>query len=329
MELQTISQVSKTYGVSVRMLRYYEEEGLIESKRKEDYAYRVYDETAIRRLQQIIILRKLQIPVKDIGAVLDNPNALETIEFFKQNISELDDEISALSTIRSILSDLVVMMQEKVNISIPIDLASDTSILPLVESLSFVKNKIKENLSMEELNKASETLGKLKKPELRVFQIKQDEFLYLGVEFKRGSVEYWNEFDKMGGWDMVAKYHKKPYNTMMTMWRYNDPENQIYFPGTIAENVDDVPDGFTLKKFPACEFLVITTQWMPSKDDIWRENGSAWTCIDNRDNAKLIPDGYERYGGPDNQITLVERENHDAENGFRYEVWVPIRPIKR
>ena len=52
MELQTISQVSKTYGVSVRMLRYYEEEGLIESKRKEGYAYRAYDEAAIKRLQQ-------------------------------------------------------------------------------------------------------------------------------------------------------------------------------------------------------------------------------------------------------------------------------------
>ena len=38
MEMQTISQVSRDYGVFVRMLRYYEEEGLIESKRKEDYA---------------------------------------------------------------------------------------------------------------------------------------------------------------------------------------------------------------------------------------------------------------------------------------------------
>ncbi|MDF2612139.1 MAG: MerR family transcriptional regulator [Lachnospiraceae bacterium] len=37
MELQTISQVSKDYGISARMLRYYEQVGLIESLRKDDY----------------------------------------------------------------------------------------------------------------------------------------------------------------------------------------------------------------------------------------------------------------------------------------------------
>ncbi|OGO91310.1 MAG: hypothetical protein A2Y17_05020 [Clostridiales bacterium GWF2_38_85] len=47
MELQTINQVSKEYGVSARMLRYYEKIGLIQSLRKEDYAYRVYDDIAL------------------------------------------------------------------------------------------------------------------------------------------------------------------------------------------------------------------------------------------------------------------------------------------
>ena len=64
MDLQTVSDISKKYGISSRMLRYYEQSGLITSKRKEGYAYRVYDDPAIKRLQQVIILRKLQIPVK-------------------------------------------------------------------------------------------------------------------------------------------------------------------------------------------------------------------------------------------------------------------------
>lgn len=51
----TVTEVSKIYGVSTRMLRYYEKEGLIESKHKDDYAYRVYDETAIKRLKQILL----------------------------------------------------------------------------------------------------------------------------------------------------------------------------------------------------------------------------------------------------------------------------------
>lgn len=43
----TISQVSKNFGISTRMLRYYEQLGLIESFRREDYAYRMYNEAAI------------------------------------------------------------------------------------------------------------------------------------------------------------------------------------------------------------------------------------------------------------------------------------------
>ncbi len=64
MTFMTISEVTKAFNVSTRMLRYYDEIGLLPSSRKEDYAYRVYDESAVRRLQQIITLRKLRIPLK-------------------------------------------------------------------------------------------------------------------------------------------------------------------------------------------------------------------------------------------------------------------------
>ena len=59
-QMLTVSTVSKNLGISSRMLRYYEQIGLIESRRMNDYAYRVYDENAIRKLRQIIILRKLR-----------------------------------------------------------------------------------------------------------------------------------------------------------------------------------------------------------------------------------------------------------------------------
>ena len=66
MELKTIGQVSKAYDISPRMLRYYEQVGLIKSIRNEENSYRNYDEDMLTRIQQIIILRKLQIPVKQI-----------------------------------------------------------------------------------------------------------------------------------------------------------------------------------------------------------------------------------------------------------------------
>lgn len=56
MKLMRISKVTKTFNVTTRMLRYYDEIGLLPSTQKQDYAYRVYDESALRRLQQIIAL---------------------------------------------------------------------------------------------------------------------------------------------------------------------------------------------------------------------------------------------------------------------------------
>ena len=64
-----IRELSVKYDVSARTLRYYEDEGLIKSTQSDDYAYRLYDEAAIKRLEQILILRRLNISIKDIKRI--------------------------------------------------------------------------------------------------------------------------------------------------------------------------------------------------------------------------------------------------------------------
>ena len=54
----TISQVSRALSVSTRALRYYEEMGLIHSRRIEGYAYRVYDRIAGRSREHCAITKK-------------------------------------------------------------------------------------------------------------------------------------------------------------------------------------------------------------------------------------------------------------------------------
>ncbi len=168
MELQTISQVSKDYGVSTRMLRYYEKMGLIQSTQKNDYAYRVYDENAVGRLRQIVILRKLRIPLKQIATILNNSDAAMTVEIFQQNLSQIDEEITALSTVKSILMRFVEEIKEKADVNLK--LLGDETIFDIVNSLSFSDNQIKETreLSMDELNKASEELMKLEDKDVRI-----------------------------------------------------------------------------------------------------------------------------------------------------------------
>ena len=160
-QMQTVSTVSKNLGISSRMLRYYEQAGLIESKRTQDYAYRVYDENAMLKLRQIIILRKLRVPVKQIREIFGNRDAMSVIEIFERNISELDEQITALSTVKSILYCLVRELHEKADMRLKLDYLGDSSIFAIVDSISFPKNIIQEEKSMEDLKKANESLSTL------------------------------------------------------------------------------------------------------------------------------------------------------------------------
>lgn len=143
MELKTISQVSRNFGVSTRTLRYYEQIGVLSSLKRDGYAYRVYDESTILRLHQIIILRKLRIPLKQITEVLNNQDAVAVVNIFMENIKELNDEIHALSTIKSILNKLVEELKKSYNNEIKLGLLTNESILDIINSLSLTKIKFK------------------------------------------------------------------------------------------------------------------------------------------------------------------------------------------
>ncbi len=162
MKLMTISEVTKTFNVSTRMLRYYDEIGLLPSTRKQDYAYRVYDESAVRRLQQIITLRKLRIPLKKIAMIFNDTEQTRIIEVFQESMDELDNEISALQTIREILHLFVARLNSMSGTHIKISMLDDADIISVIQTLSLSKISFKEERSMDDLNKANETLSTLK-----------------------------------------------------------------------------------------------------------------------------------------------------------------------
>ena len=171
MELRTISQISKVFNLSTRALRYYEQIGLIQSEKKEDYAYRVYSEDMVRRLQQIIILRKLRIPLKQIAEILQSENTAVIIDTFQKNLSEVDEEITALSTIRDIISSFIDRLNESIDSNIPLNLLDDTDLLEAVDSLTVQKTPSKEGKTTEDLQAASEKLNKLTDRDVRLIYL--------------------------------------------------------------------------------------------------------------------------------------------------------------
>ena len=79
--MRTVKDVSKLTGVSVRTLHYYDAIGLLTPTKVTDTGYRMYDDTALSRLQSILLFRELQFPLKEIKEFLDSPdfNQEETI----------------------------------------------------------------------------------------------------------------------------------------------------------------------------------------------------------------------------------------------------------
>jgi DNA-binding transcriptional MerR regulator len=168
MELQTITEVTRNFNISTRTLRYYEQIGLIQSMKKEDYAYRTYNQQALLQLQQIIILRKLRIPLKQIKTIIQSEHIHEILASFQQNIKEIEDELTALSTIRSILNTLVKRLSENTDIKFKLNLLDDISLVKIVDSLTVSKQNLKEDKNMDDIKKANETLGKLTDKEVRI-----------------------------------------------------------------------------------------------------------------------------------------------------------------
>jgi DNA-binding transcriptional MerR regulator len=165
MELQSVGQVSKLINISVRTLHYYEQIGLVKPAKNNDNAYRMYDENIIIRLRQIIVLRKLRIPLKQISEILNSHDARVAIDSFERSLSEIDSEITALTTIRSVIAAFI----ERLNLSNEkLVWLEDENLLEIVDSLTISKIKFKEEKVMEKLDQAEKRLNKLTDRDVRI-----------------------------------------------------------------------------------------------------------------------------------------------------------------
>ncbi|MBQ8821693.1 MAG: MerR family transcriptional regulator [Lachnospiraceae bacterium] len=72
--MRTVKEVSKLTGVSVRTLHYYDEIGLLHPTEVTEAGYRLYDDTALERLQHIMLFRELEFPLKDIRDIVNGSN---------------------------------------------------------------------------------------------------------------------------------------------------------------------------------------------------------------------------------------------------------------
>ncbi len=154
MDFIKITEVTEKFGVSSRTLRYYEQVGLLKSERPSFEKYRYYDCENINRLQQILVLRKMQIPIRDILRIYEYQDMETLVQSFVNRMEAIDSEINTLSQLKSYVNDFMKAMNEHG--------ITQISALPLLyekveeELLSAPK----QDLTMEKLNTLSERLAK-------------------------------------------------------------------------------------------------------------------------------------------------------------------------
>jgi len=167
----------------------------------------------------------------------------------------------------------------------------------------------------------------MSKPKIITLQRRQNEFSFLGKENiiteSSDFGDIWASFFKLGGYSQILPYatDTKPIN----VWYTNSEGQMVYFQGLMVGKVDTIPDGYKLVNFPAGDFIIVTTEWMATNEEAVGENGNG-QCNEYAKGVQ-IPDGYVRFDGVGSPITLIEKENTDAPNGSRYEVWVPIKKV--
>ena len=96
--MMTVHEVSKLTGVSIRTLQYYDKIGLLHPADHTDAGYRLYDESTLEKLQQVLLFRELGFKLKEIRRIIDDPDfdsdlalkqQIELLKMYKEHIENL------------------------------------------------------------------------------------------------------------------------------------------------------------------------------------------------------------------------------------------------
>jgi DNA-binding transcriptional MerR regulator len=189
-----IRDVSTKYDISARTLRYYEDMGLITSTRSDDYAYRLYDDTAVGRLEQILILRKLNISIKDIQRIFSTSGSEVVLEVLGKKVDAIDEELSLLHELREIVIDFIRQIEQY-------DFGKESDVKLLYEKAKEIENQL-VNVDYEgnaaNVNRLLEVTEKLdnKVPDIMIVRIPKFRAVTSGlasIDEVFGSFGQWQE----------------------------------------------------------------------------------------------------------------------------------------
>jgi len=112
----SVRQVASWAGVTVRTLHHYDRTGLLTPGARSRAGYRLYDETDLARLQQILFYRELGFSLDEIGTILEDPQA-NVLDHLRARQRRLSDEIERLQRLSEVAERAIEVQQTGVTLT--------------------------------------------------------------------------------------------------------------------------------------------------------------------------------------------------------------------
>ena len=200
--MRTVKEVSQLTEISIRTLRYYDEIGLLKPVRIKENQYRLYDDKALEKLQEIMFFKEMDIPLETIKKLLENPE-LDRKEILLFQKALLERKRNRLNGIIELIDDV----REGVN-TMSFEAFSEDDIERIVEHTI-------EKLKPEQLQDVSKKFGSIEnfssvlKEELNDEEIKANLIKLYGGKDKAVSAS----LSATGNMEEIQKFQEKTDET--------------------------------------------------------------------------------------------------------------------
>jgi len=293
-ELSKIKDVTAKFEVTTRTLHYYEKMGLLQSSRCETSGYRLYDQIALSRLKQILILRKMNISIRDIKEIFDAQNSDTVLSVLDRKVDDIDSEVALLHELKEIVLEFIKQIKQadfhnEDHVKLLYDKAMEIEIgLSTDEGLSIPTSELQAD-NLEKLEEVTEKLDERRIAMPMIIRTYRQDFgavRYIGKKYDDGAVAF-------AEWEANSEILKREIY-FLPLDTYEDAKTTTammaiseqgfeFWLGYFAQPDSPVPQGFSHVDFPEMGFAV---GWMYGTEEEMHAQ-EAVVC------SKLQEEGYE------------------------------------
>lgn len=154
----TIQQLANLAGVTVRTLHHYDHVGLLRPSSRTAAGYRLYAESDLLRLQQILFFRELDFPLSEIQRILDDAD-FDPIEALLSHRRMLQERTARLALLTKTIDKTIAKLTEETMTLTDAELYEGFS----QEQIESYKREVQERYDPELVAESNRRVSKMSK----------------------------------------------------------------------------------------------------------------------------------------------------------------------